>query len=198
MTTTPAGVTPVVTTNQLLRDEIIKIAGTPFKRLMVYKLEVALPIPEQGMALFEIVQGFTIGSITTYAAQQILSESVYVMQDVADGETIGVVAVRAGEDGEAPMAVPDLPAGLGGPCKVFFKPLSGVQAESGSLYFQISVSGPPVTGDGIVVGVDLNQDGIPDDLAEEVLPTPGFEFAGTIDDFYAGYNAGLAGLGGLS
>ena len=58
--------------------------------------------------------------------------------------------------------------------------------------FQIAVSGPPSSGDGIFL--DQNQDGVPDELAEEVLPYPSFEFAGTFDDFYAGYETGLSGV----
>lgn len=190
---TPEGVTPVVTNNRLLRDEVIKIAGVPFKRLMVYELTVSLPLPDEGMALFAVTKGFTIGSVTTSLSDQFLNDATYVLQDIADGETIGVVAVRAGHDGLLPVAVPDLPAGLTGPCKVFIKPLSGIQDQDGNLVFQISVSGPPDAGDG-VIGVDQNNDGVPDQLAEEILPVPGFEFAGGYDDFYAGYTTGLAGV----
>lgn len=192
--TSPTGVTPLVTDLRLLRDEIVKVAGVPFKRLLVYKLTVALPLPESGVALFEIAKGFTIGSVTTSLDNMFQNDATYVMQDIADGETIGVVVVRAGEDGLLPMAVPDLPAGLGGPCKVFIKPLGGIQDDDGNLIFQIAVSGPPDAGDGIVLGQDQNQDGVPDELAEEVLPLPGFEFAGTFDDFYAGYQTGLSGV----
>ena len=191
---TPDGVTPVVTNNKLLRDEIIKVAGVPFRRLMVYELTVALPIAEEGMALFAITKGFTIGSITTFAGISFHDDCVYVMQDIADGETIGVVEVRAGNAGRAPMAVPDLPAGLGGPCKVFIKHINGIQMGTGSLVFKISVNGPPDLADGIAPFVDENQDGVPDELAEEVLPLPGFEFAGSFDDFFAGYNTGLSGV----
>lgn len=190
---TPDGVTPIVTNNKLLRDEIVKIAGVPFKRLMVYELTVPLPLDEGGLALFAITKGFTIGSITTTAGVSFHDDCVYVMQDIADGETIGVVEVRAGVEGLAPMAVPDLPAGLGGPCKVFIKHIDGIQMDSGTLIFKISVSGPPDMTDGLTFQ-DANQDGVPDDLAEEVLPLPGFEFAGSFDDFFAGYNTGLSGV----
>lgn len=192
--TSPTGVTPLVTDLRLMRDEIVKIAGVPFKRLLVYRLQVALPLPAEGVALFEIAKGFTIGSITTSLDDQFVNDATYVLQDVADGETIGVVAVRGGEEGLLPIAVPDLPAGLGGPSKIFIKPLGGVQDQDGNLIFQISVSGPPDGSSGLVIGVDENQDGVPDELAEEVLPFPQFEAAGTFDDFYAGYQTGLSGV----
>ncbi len=192
--TSPTGVTPLVTDLRLMRDEIMKVANVPFKRLLVYRLSVALPLPAEGMALFEITKGFSIGSITTSLDNQFVNDSTYVLQDVSDGETIGVVAVRAGDEGLMPMAIPDLPAGLGGPCKIYIKPLGGIQDQDGHLIFQISVNGPPSAGSGIVAGTDLNQDGVPDELAEEVLPLPGFEFAGTFDDFFAGYQTGLSGV----
>jgi hypothetical protein len=169
------------------------VAGVPFKRLLVYRLEVQLPLPEaSGIALFAITKGFVIGSITTSTSHAFANDATYLMQDIADGETIGVVAVRAGEEGLLPMAVPDLPAGLGGPCRVLIQHLSGVQDSTGSLVFQISVSGPPTTGDGITV--DLNQDGVPDELAEEILPLPGFVLAESFDDFYAGFDTGMSGV----
>ena len=189
---TPTGVTPLVADLQLMRDEIVKVAGVPFKRLLVYKLTVPLPLPAEGMALFAITKGFIIGSITTSLTDQFVNDATYILQDIADGENIGVVVARAGHEGLLPLAVPDLPAGLGGPSKIFIKPLDGIQDADGALVFQIAVSGPPSSGDGIFL--DQNQDGVPDELAEEVLPYPSFEFAGTYDDFYAGYETGLSGV----
>jgi hypothetical protein len=176
-----------------MRDEIIKVAGVPFKRLLVYRLEVKLPLATTGgLALFAITKGFTIGSITTSASHPFVNDAKYLLQDISDGETIGIVAVIGGEDGLLPMAIPDLPAGLGGPCRVMIQYLSGVQNTEGSLIFQISVNGPPSTEDGITV--DLNQDGVPDELAEEILPLPGFVLMESFDDFYAGFNAGASGV----
>ncbi len=190
---TPIGVTPVVTDSRLMRDEIIKVAGVPFKRLLVYKLTVDLPLPSTGgLALFAITKGFTIGSITTSVSHQFANDAKYLLQDISDGETIGIVAVRGGEEGLLPMAVPDLPAGLGGPCRVLIQFLNGIQNTEGSLIFQISVNGPPSVEDGITV--DLNQDGVPDELAEEVLPLPGFVLTESFDDFYAGFNTGVSGV----
>lgn len=189
---TPTGVTPLVADLQLMRDEIVKVAGVPFKRLLVYKLTVPLPLPPKGMALFAIAKGFIIGSITTSLTDQFVNDASYILQDIADGENIGVVVARAGHEGLLPIAVPDLPAGLGGPSKIFIKPLDGIQDTDGALVFQIAVSGPPSSGDGIFL--DQNQDGVPDELAEEVLPYPSFEFAGAFDDFYVGYETGLSGV----
>ena len=189
---TPTGVAPLVADLQLMRDEIVKVAGVPFKRLLVYKLTVPLPLPPEGMALFAIAKGFIIGSITTSLTDQFVNDASYILQDIADGENIGVVVARAGHEGLLPIAVPDLPADLGGPSKIFIKPLDGIQDTDGTLVFQIAISGPPSSGDGIFL--DQNQDGVPDELAEKVLPYPSFEFAGTFDDFYAGYETGLSGV----
>ena len=139
---TPTGVTPLVADLQLMRDEIVKVAGVPFKRLLVYKLTVPLPLPAEGMALFAIAKGFIIGSITTSLTDQFVNDATYILQDIADGENIGVVVARAGHEGLLPLAVPDLPAGLGGPSKIFIKPLDGIQDTVGAMVFQIAVSGP--------------------------------------------------------
>ena len=104
---TPTGVTPLVTDLQLMRDEIVKVAGVPFKRLLVYKLTVPLPLPPEGMALFAIAKGFIIGSITTSLTDQFVNDASYILQDIADGENIGVVVARAGHEGLLPIAVPD-------------------------------------------------------------------------------------------
>ena len=200
--TDPTGVTPGVTGYKLQRDEVVKVAGTPFKRLLVYKLEVALPLPPEGVTLFAIQKDFVINSITTAATDPFENDADYIMYDVADGEVIGIVEVRGGKQGTFPMAVPDLPANLKGPCKILIRPRQGVQDIDGNLVFQIALSGPPVAGDGLIIvdnggtveTVDLNEDGVPDELAEEVIPAPPYSPMETVDDFYAGYRAGLAGV----
>ena len=83
---TPTGVTPLVADLQLMRDEIVKVAGVPFKRLLVYKLTVPLPLPPEGMALFAIAKGFIIGSITTSLTDQFVNDASYILQDIADGK----------------------------------------------------------------------------------------------------------------
>ena len=191
--TDPNGVTPGVTGYQLQRDEVVKVAGTPFKRLLVYKLEVALPLPSEGVTLFAIQKDFVINSITTAATDSFSNDADYIMYDVADGEVIGIVEVRAGRQGTFPMAVPDLPANLKGPCRILIKPREGIQDIDGNLVFQISLSGPPVAGDAITV--DLDENGVPDEIDGEVVPAPPWIPAEGIDDFYAGYKAGLAGIG---
>ena len=92
--TDPTGVTPGVTGYKLQRDEVVKVAGTPFKRLLVYKLEVALPLPPEGVTLFAIQKDFVINSITTAATDPFENDADYIMYDVADGEVIGIVEVR--------------------------------------------------------------------------------------------------------
>ena len=187
----PDNTQSVVRNVQLLRDENVMLAGVPFRRLMVYRLEVALPLSPDGVSLFSISKSYTIGSITVASSHPFAADAAYFLFDIADGETIGVLSVRAGNEGTFPIAVPELPAGLSGPSNVFIKYAEGIQELDGNLIVQISVSGPPGIGDGLFV--DVNEDGIPDDLAEVLLPLPPLTVLETYDDFYAGYNRGLAG-----
>ena len=197
----PLGVTPIVPSYSLLRDEIVKMAGIPFKRLLVYRLTLPLPLPNSGVALFAIREHFVIGSITTSATDPFTSDANYAMTDVADGSLIGVVQVRAGRDGTFPVAVPDLPANLAGPARVTIRPLSGIQDVDGSVVIQISVSGPPLDGAALALfdlngdGIpdDLNRGGIPDDLEGDVVPIPPVAPEETADDFFAGYDLGVRG-----
>lgn len=193
MTTEITGAAPTVSTYALLRDEIQKVAGVPFRRLLVYKLEVPMPLSENGVTLFKVNSGFTIHSITISSTVRQVYDSSYILYDIADGETIGVAEVREGKAGLVAVAVPDIPAGLSGPSIIYIKPLDGIQSLTGSLVFQISIYGPTdILGDG--VSVDLNQDGIPDELAEKTIPLPPFSIMETYDDFYAGYYAGINGV----
>ena len=84
---TPTGVTPLVADLQLMRDEIVKVAGVPFKRLLVYKLTVPLPLPPEGMALFAVTKGFTIGSVTTsLTVQHDLNTSPVLVSVYVEGD----------------------------------------------------------------------------------------------------------------
>ena len=186
------GAVPGVSTYTLLRDETTKMAGVPFRRLLVYRLEVPLPMVDKGVTLFSVQAGYTISSITIAASKAFKYDSSYILYDIADGETIGIAEVRAGHTGTLPMAIPDLPAGLSGPSTVYIRPSSGIQGTDGLLVFQISIYGPAdITGSGL--SVDINQDGVPDELAEELIPLPPFSVMESYDDFFIGYTAGVNG-----
>ena len=80
MATTP---TPsVVTSFEILRDTMTMVAGKPFRRLMVYKINASLPIPDEGVTLFAIAEGFVISSITTAAATQFANDAEYYIYDI--------------------------------------------------------------------------------------------------------------------
>ena len=184
-------ITPGGSNYRLLRDEVVKIAGKDHGRLLVYRVQTPFPIPEEGVALFAIKKGYLIKSITSCATDPLTNDADFILTDRADGEVIGVVEVRAGKRGTFPMAVPKLPADLHGPCRVHIQPREGVQDHDGEMVFQIAVSGPLTGSDGL--SLDLDGDGIPDDVGENVVPLPPFVPSETFDDFMIGYNSGILG-----
>lgn len=188
MSTTPP---PAGSSLSLLRDQTQSIDGVPFKRLLVYRLSVPLPVATTGISLFTVNHSFTITSVQTWSTEPFISDAAYGLYDVADGETVGIISVRDGQAGLHPIAIPDLPANLSGPSSLFLRLEKGRQAETGSLVFQIAVSGPPST----VAAIDIDQNGVPDELAEVLLPMPPVAFLEEFDDFLAGYTAGYGRIG---
>lgn len=188
----PTSPTPTTGSSlKLLRDQTQSIDGVPFKRLLVYRLTVPLPIPAHGVSLFSVNRGFTITSVQTWSTLPFAADAAFGLYDVADGEIVGIISVRDGQAGLHPLTVPELPANLVGPAALLLRLEKGRQAETGNLVFQIAVSGPPSTSS----AVDLNQDGVPDELAETLIPLPPVAFLEVFDDFLTGYTAGYDRIG---
>jgi hypothetical protein len=186
------GVSSLVASYKVIRDDIIYIAGTPFNHLYVYELFVNVPFPTYGVPLFSVRKDYIISSITIAASEPFRYDCDYGLYDIADNETIGNIKIRGGKEGLFPVAVPDLPAGLDGPSTVFCRFVEGVQPNAGHLIFRISVNGPPnITEEGLII--DLNNDGIPDVVNNDVIPLPILRTE-NYDDFIAGYNLGFNGV----
>ena len=156
-TTVVDGVTIPTNKYELLRDSIMYLAGLPFRRLLVYKIEVPLPL-ETGVTLFKVNSGFTISEIQVSVSEPADDDAAYILYDISDGETIGIAEVRSFyKNGKLPLAIPAVPADLFGPCTLYTKFLNGLQPTSGTLDFRVTVYGTAdALGDG--VSVDLNQD----------------------------------------
>jgi hypothetical protein len=189
--TIPQGVAPSPDLPyRLKRDDTIKVAGVPFKRQLVYEIDVPLPLPSEGTMLFAVDAGFTISSILVRTSHAFEADAAYVLFDASDAELIGIVTARAGNTKQFPLTKPAIQANLDGPSTVLMKYTSGVEPTTGHLTIQISAEGrPSSTG----AGIDANGDGVPDELAEQILPAPPFLPLESFDDFYGGYQAGVAG-----
>lgn len=187
-----SSIQPGVASYKLVRDDLKSIGDKPFRRTLVYRLVVPLPLAKEGVTLFSVAKNYTLHSITIQASKPFKGDANYILHDISDGETVGVVAVRAGKDGLFPIAVPDLPAGLTGPTKLYICFHSGTEPREGSLIIQVAVNGPPHLNTGLFV--DLDGDGVPDDLAEVVIPLPPLSLPDTFDDFLFGYSRGLDGV----
>jgi len=189
---TESSIQPGVSSYKLIRDDLKYIGEKPFRRTLVYRLVVPLPLAKEGVTLFSVAKNYTLHSITVKASKPFKGDASYILHDISDGETVGVVAVRAGKEGLFPIAVPNLPAGLTGPSKLYVRFHSGLEAKEGELVIQVAVNGPPHINAGLYV--DIDEDGVPDELAEIVIPLPPLSLPDTFDDFIYGYSRGMDGV----
>jgi hypothetical protein len=131
-------------TSKLVRDDVIRIDGNPFRRLLVYRIEVS-PI-EAPIDLLLTNADYNIVSVVATSVTAFRQNASFELTDATDGETAGIIAVRAGHAGHCPIQVPSNPAKLDGPSRLRFTLAKGIPSV-GMLSFDIGISGPLDAGD---------------------------------------------------
>jgi hypothetical protein len=173
-------------TYSIIYDKTFQIESIPQQRVIVYKLELTLPINGNDVPLFANEEGFVIRDVKAIVETPFTSDVGYFLYDVASNDVVGLISVRGGFVGELPIALNHKNnVNLDGLSVLLIKYNNGVEPNYGTLIFKITVIGPPQL-NSTEEFIDLDNDNIPDDLAEFLIPFPSISVE-SYNEFLAGY-----------
>jgi len=126
-------------TSKLVRDDIIRIDGQPFRRLLVYRIEVD---PVEGQVdLLLTAADYNITSVAASVVVPFRQNAAFELIDVVDSESAGTIMIRAGHQGSAAIKPSPNPASLDGPSRLRLRKTQGTPS-AGVLRFDIGISVP--------------------------------------------------------
>jgi hypothetical protein len=170
-----------------ISDTTSTFNSAPFKRTLIYDLTLHTPVTNN-VTVFSVGANWTITNIIVSVPVVLSNDVVYGLYSYPDGNLVGVLKGQAGR--KTFTFVPSVPAvKMTGVFTLSISFAAGKESSS-NINIRLIISGPPDLTESALLDVSP-ADGVPDNLAGVILPSPPSVISETFDDFHNAYLAAL-------